>query len=398
MKLATRTTKIQPSPTLAITNKAKTMKAQGIDVVGFGAGEPDFDTPDHIKAVAKQALDDGYTKYTPVPGSPELKAAIIAKLKRDNGLEYAPANIIVSLGAKHSIFNVAQAAWEEGDEIIIPAPYWVSYPDIALLAGATPVIIQAKQENGFKVTPAQLDAAITPKTKCFILNSPSNPTGAGYTKDELKALAEVVVRRDITVLSDEIYEKLVYDGFEFASIAQFGEEIKKRTILVNGLSKAYSMTGWRIGYVAADKALVEAMNNIQSQSTSNPVSFCDKASVEALNGPQDFMKDWVAEFDRRRRYITDRLNAMPGVKCLLPQGAFYVFPNFSGVYGKETPSGKIITNSTELSAWLLEEHNVALVPGVAFGDDACQRLSYAMSMKAIEKGVDRIDAAVKSLK
>jgi aspartate aminotransferase len=398
MRLATRTTKIQPSPTLAITNKAKTMKAQGIDVVGFGAGEPDFDTPDHIKAVAKKALDDGYTKYTPVPGSPELKAAIIAKLKRDNGLEYAPANIIVSLGAKHSIFNVAQAAWEEGDEIIIPAPYWVSYPDIALLAGATPVIIQAKQENGFKVTPAQLDAAITPKTKCFILNSPSNPTGAAYTKDELKALAEVVVRRDIMVLSDEIYEKLIYDGFEFASIAQFGEEIKKRTILVNGLSKAYSMTGWRIGYVAADKALVEAMNNIQSQSTSNPVSFCDKASVEALNGPQDFMKDWVAEFDRRRRYITDRLNAMPGVKCLLPQGAFYVFPNFSGVYGKETPSGKIITNSTELSAWLLEEHNVALVPGVAFGDDACQRLSYAMSMKAIEKGVDRIDAAVKSLK
>src|SRR5512138_73598 len=397
MKLATRTSKIQPSPTLAITNKAKTMKAQGIDVVGFGAGEPDFDTPDHIKAVAKQALDDGYTKYTPVPGSPELKAAIIAKLKRDNGLEYAPANIIVSLGAKHSIFNVAQAAWEEGDEIIIPAPYWVSYPDIALLAGATPVIIEAKQENGFKVTPAQLDAAITPKTKCFILNSPSNPTGAAYTKDELKALAEVVVRRDITVLSDEIYEKLIYDGFEFSSIAQFGEEIRKRTILVNGLSKAYSMTGWRIGYVAADKALVEAMNNIQSQSTSNPVSFCDKASVEALNGPQDFMKDWVAEFDRRRRYITDRLNAMPGVKCLLPQGAFYVFPNFSGVYGKETPSGKVITDSNTLAAYFLEEHNTATVPGSAFGDDQCQRLSYAMGMKAIEKGIDRIEAAVKAL-
>jgi aspartate aminotransferase len=398
MKLAGRTSKIKPSPTLAITSKAKAMKAQGIDVVGFGAGEPDFDTPDHIKAVAKKALDDGYTKYTPVPGSPELKAAIIAKLKRDNGLEYAPANIIVSLGAKHSIYNVAQAAWEEGDEIIIPAPYWVSYPDIVLLAGATPVIIEAKQENGFKVTPEQLDRAITPKTKCFILNSPSNPSGAAYTKAELKALAEVIVRRDIMVLSDEIYEKLIYDGFEFSSIAQFGEEIKKRTILVNGLSKAYSMTGWRIGYVAADKALVEAMTNIQSQSTSNPVSFCDKASVEALNGPQEFMGPWVAEFDRRRRYITDRLNAMPGVKCLLPQGAFYVFPNFSGVYGKTTPSGKVLTNSTELSAWMLEEHNVALVPGVAFGDDACQRLSYAMSMKAIEKGVDRIDAAVKSLK
>ncbi|HEY3491046.1 MAG TPA: pyridoxal phosphate-dependent aminotransferase [Candidatus Deferrimicrobiaceae bacterium] len=398
MKLAGRTSKIKPSPTLAITSKAKAMKAQGIDVVGFGAGEPDFDTPDHIKAVAKKALDDGYTKYTPVPGSPELKAAIIAKLKRDNGLEYAPANIIVSLGAKHSIYNVAQAAWEEDDEIIIPAPYWVSYPDIVLLAGATPVIIEAKQENGFKVTPEQLDRAITPKTKCFILNSPSNPSGAAYTKTELKALAEVIVRRDIMVLSDEIYEKLIYDGFEFSSIAQFGEEIKKRTILVNGLSKAYSMTGWRIGYVAADKALVEAMTNIQSQSTSNPVSFCDKASVEALNGPQEFMGLWVAEFDRRRRYITDRLNAMPGVKCLLPQGAFYVFPNFSGVYGKTTPSGKVLTNSTELSAWLLEEHNVALVPGVAFGDDACQRLSYAMSMKAIEKGVDRIDAAVKSLK
>ena len=397
MKLAGRTSKIQPSPTLAITNKAKTMKAQGIDVVGFGAGEPDFDTPDHIKAVAKKALDDGYTKYTPVPGSPELKDAIIAKLKRDNGLEYKRDQVIVSLGAKHSIYNIAQAAWEEGDEILIPAPYWVSYPDIALLAGATPVIMEAKQENGFKITPDQLDKAITPKTKCLVLNSPSNPTGAAYTADELKALAEVIVRRDITVLSDEIYEKLVYDGFRFSSIAQFGEEIKKRTILVNGLSKAYSMTGWRIGYVAADKGLVEAMNNIQSQSTSNPVSFCDKASVEALNGPQDFMKEWVAEFDRRRRYITDRLNSMPGVKCLLPQGAFYVFPNFSGVYGKETPSGKVITNSSELAAWLLEEHNVAVVPGGAFGDDACQRLSYAMSMKAIEKGVDRIDAAVRSL-
>jgi aspartate aminotransferase len=397
MKLAKRVGKIQPSLTLAITNKAKQMKAQGIDVVGFGAGEPDFDTPDHIKAAAKKALDDGYTKYTPVPGSPELKDAIIAKLKRDNGLEYKRENIIVSLGAKHSIYNVAQAFLEEGDEVVIPAPYWVSYPDIALLADAVPVVIDAKQEAGFKITPAQLEKAITNRTKLFVLNSPSNPTGAAYTKAELEALAHVVVKKDITVLSDEIYEKLVYDGFKFVAMASLGEEIRKRTILVNGLSKSHSMTGWRIGYVAAEKDLVAAMNNIQSQSTSNPVSFCDKASIEALNGPQDFMKTWVAEFDKRRRYIVERLNKMPGVSCLMPQGAFYVFPNFTGCYGKKTPSGKDINGSADLADYLLEEHKVASVPGVAFGDDACQRLSYAMSMKNIEKGIDRIEQAVKAL-
>ena len=397
MKLAGRVGKIQPSPTLAITNKAKTMKAQGIDVVGFGAGEPDFDTPDHIKSAAKKALDEGYTKYTPVPGSPELKDAILAKLSRDNGLSYKRENIIVSVGAKHSIYNVAQALLEEGDEVIIPAPYWVSYPDITLLAGATPVILPARQENGFKITPEQLEGAVTKKTRLLVLNSPSNPTGAAYTKDELQRLAEVVVRRDLLVLSDEIYEKLVYDGFEFFSIASFGEEIRNRTILVNGLSKAYSMTGWRIGYVAADKGLVAAMNNIQSQSTSNPVSFCDKAAIEALNGPQEFLTAWVAEFDKRRRYIVDRLNAMPGVSCLLPQGAFYVFPNFSGVYGKRTPGGKAIGDSSALAAYLLDDYKVASVPGVAFGDDACQRLSYATSMKNIEKGMDRIEQAVQAL-
>ncbi len=397
MKLAGRVGKIQPSPTLAITNKAKTMKAQGIDVVGFGAGEPDFDTPDHIKSAAKKALDEGYTKYTPVPGSPELKDAILAKLSRDNGLSYKRENIIVSVGAKHSIYNAAQALLEEGDEVIIPAPYWVSYPDITLLAGATPVILPARQENGFKITPEQIEGAVTKKTRLLVLNSPSNPTGAAYTKDELQRLAEVVVRRDLLVLSDEIYEKLVYDGFEFFSIASFGEEIRNRTILVNGLSKAYSMTGWRIGYVAADKGLVAAMNNIQSQSTSNPVSFCDKAAIEALNGPQEFLTAWVAEFDKRRRYIVDRLNAMPGVSCLLPQGAFYVFPNFSGVYGKRTPGGKAIGDSSALAAYLLDDYKVASVPGVAFGDDACQRLSYATSMKNIEKGMDRIEQAVQAL-
>jgi aspartate aminotransferase len=398
MKLAGRVGKIKPSPTLAITSKAKSMKAQGIDVVGFGAGEPDFDTPDHIKEAAKKALDAGYTKYTPVPGSPELKDAILAKLKRDNALEYGRENIIVSLGAKHSIYNVAQAFFDKGDEVIIPAPYWVSYPDIVLLAGATPVIVETAQKNGFKMTAAQLDKAITPRTKCVVINSPSNPTGSAYTKAELKKLGDVIVRRNLTVISDEIYEKLVYDGFEFASIASFGEEIKKRTILVNGLSKAFSMTGWRIGYVAADKDLVAAMNNIQSQSTSNPVSFCDKAAITALNGPQDFMKEWVAEFDKRRRYIVDRLNNIQGVSCLLPQGAFYVFPNFSKVYGKKTSSGTKIGNSTELAAYLLEEHKVAAVPGVAFGEDACQRLSYATSMANIVKGIDRIEGAVKALK
>jgi len=397
MKLAGRVGKIQPSPTLAITSKAKAMKAQGIDVVGFGAGEPDFDTPDHIKAAAKKALDAGYTKYTPVPGTPELKDAILAKLSRDNGLTYGRENIIVSVGAKHSIYNVAQALLEEGDEVLIPAPYWVSYPDITLLAGATPVILPARQENGFKITPSQLDEAVTKKTRLLVLNSPSNPTGAAYTEEELQALAEVAVRRDLLVLSDEIYEKLVYDGFAFSSIASFGEEVRKRTILVNGLSKAFSMTGWRIGYVAADKELVAAMGNIQSQSTSNPVSFCDKAAIEALNGPQEFMKVWLAEFDRRRRYIVDRLNGMPGVTCLLPQGAFYVFPNFSGVYGKRTPNGKTISGSADLAAYLLDDHKVASVPGIAFGDDACQRLSYATSMQNIEKGMDRIGQAVQAL-
>ena len=398
MKLAGRVKKIKPSPTLAITSKAKAMKAQGIDVVGFGAGEPDFDTPNHIKDAAKSALDAGYTKYTPVPGTPELKDAVIAKLKRDNGLEYKRENIIVSLGAKHSIYNVAQAFFDKGDEIVIPAPYWVSYPDIALLANATPVIVETSQKNGFRMTAAQLDKAITPKTKCVILNSPSNPTGSAYSKDDLAKLAKVIVKRDVTVLSDEIYEKLVYDGFQFVSIASLGEEIKKRTIVVNGLSKAFSMTGWRIGYVAADKDLVAAMNNIQSQSTSNPVSFCDKAAIAALNGPQEFMKEWVAEFDRRRHYIVDRLNGIPGISCLLPQGAFYVFPNFSKVYGKKTSTGKTITNSSELAAYFLEEHKTATVPGVAFGEDACQRLSYAMSMANIVKGIDRIEAAVKALK
>lgn len=398
MRLAGRVGKIQPSPTLAITSKAKAMKAQGIDVVGFGAGEPDFDTPEHIKAAAKKALEEGYTKYTPVPGTPELKDAILAKLSRDNGLTYRRENIIVSVGAKHSIYNVAQALLEEGDEVIIPAPYWVSYPDITLLAGAAPVILPARQENGFKITPEQLERVITEKTRLLVLNSPSNPTGAAYTKEELKRLGEVIVRRDLLVLSDEIYEKLVYDGFQFASIASFGEGIRARTILVNGLSKAYSMTGWRIGYVAADKDLVSAMNNIQSQSTSNPVSFCDRAAIEALNGSQEFLKGWVAEFDKRRRYIVDRLNRMPGVSCLLPQGAFYVFPNFSGVYGKKTPSGKPVTGSADLAAYLLDDHQVASVPGVAFGDDACQRLSYATSMQNIEKGMDRIERAVTALR
>lgn len=397
MKLSKRVAKIQPSVTLAITNKAKQMKAQGIDVVGFGAGEPDFDTPDNIKAAAKKALDDGYTKYTPVPGSPELKDAIIAKLKRDNGLEYRRENIIVSVGAKHSIYNAAQAFLEEGDEVVIPAPYWVSYPDITLLAGATPVIVEAKQATGFKITAGQLQNAITPKTKLVVLNSPSNPTGAAYSKAELEELAHVIVKNDLAVLSDEIYEKLVYDGFRFVSIASLGEEIRKRTILVNGLSKSHSMTGWRIGYVAAGEDLVEAMSNIQSQSTSNPVSFCDKASIEALNGPQDFLREWVAEFDRRRRFMVERLDRMPGVKCLLPQGAFYVFPNFSGCYGKKTPAGKPINGSADMADYLLADHKVASVPGVAFGDDACQRLSYATSMKTIEKGIERIEQAVQAL-
>ncbi|RMG58426.1 MAG: pyridoxal phosphate-dependent aminotransferase [Deltaproteobacteria bacterium] len=396
MRLAKRLAHVKPSPTLAITAKAKAMKAQGIDVIGFGAGEPDFDTPSHIKEAAKKALDEGFTKYAPVPGTDDLREVIAKKLREENNLPYDKENVIVSCGAKHSIYNIAQALFDEGDEVIIPSPYWVSYPPIVYLAGATPVIIDTDESTDFKITPDQLRSAITERTKALILNSPSNPTGTAYTEEELRAIAEVVVEKDIYVISDEIYEKIVYDGFRHVSIGALGDEIFRRTIVVNGVSKTYSMTGWRIGYAAGPVELVKAMTTIQSQSTSNPTSFCLKASVAAIEGPQDVVDEMVKEFDRRRRYIVDRLNSLPGVSCVLPKGAFYVFPNFSGVYGKSY-NGRKIESSTDLADYLLDEVRVALVPGIGFGNDNCARLSYATSMENIEKGLDRIEEALKKL-
>lgn len=399
MKLADRVNKIQPSPTLAIDAKAKALKAQGVDVVGFGAGEPDFDTPEHIREAGKKAIDAGFTRYMPVGGADDLKDAIIAKMKRDHGLEYTRDEISVACGAKHTLYNISQALIQEGDEVIIPGPYWVSYPDQIKLAGGTPVFIMADESTGFKITPDQLDKAITPKTRYLILNSPCNPTGSTYTKDELAALGQVLIKHDhVLVVADDIYERLIYDGLSFYNIAQVVPELKSRTIVVNGVSKTYAMTGWRIGYACGPKELMNAMTKMQSQSTSNATSIAQKASVEALNGPQEPMVAMCVEFEKRRTYIVERLNAMPSVSCFKSNGAFYVFPNFSACYGKITPAGKKIENSSDFAAYLLEDAKVAVVPGVAFGDDRYARLSYAISMDNIKKGMDRIEEAIKNLK
>jgi aspartate aminotransferase len=396
MVLAERVKGIKPSPTLAVDARAKAMKAEGIDVVGFGAGEPDFDTPENIKEAAVRALKSGFTKYTPVGGTDELKDAIINKLKNDNGIDYDRSQIIVSTGAKHSLYNVAQALYGPGDEVIIPAPYWVSYPDQVILNDATPVIIQTREDEGFVLTAKAFEAAITPKTRALILNSPSNPTGLGYPKKALERIAEVAVKHKVMVISDEIYEKITYDGFRHVSIASLGSEIKDLTVTINGLSKSHAMTGWRLGYAAGPKEVIGAMTKIQSQSTSNPCSITQKAAVEALNGPQEFLPVMVAEFDKRRKYIVERLNAIPGVSCPMPVGAFYAFPRVSPVYGKSF-KGKEIKGSADLAAYLLEEAKVAVVSGDAFGADEYIRLSYATSMAAIEKGLDRIEKAVSEL-
>ena len=396
-RVAERTKRIKPSPTLAVTARAKELKAQGIDVVGFGAGEPDFDTPDNIKAAANAAITEGFTKYTPAGGTDDLKDAVIEKFKRDNNLSYARNEVLISCGGKHSLYNLFMAVLNPGDEIIIPAPYWVSYPDMALLADAEPVIVQGEEKTGFKITPTVLEKAITQKTRALVINSPSNPTGAAYTPDELKALVEVAMQKDLLIISDEIYEKMVYDGFVFSSVASLSDEIKQRTIVCNGVSKTYSMTGWRIGYAAGPAEIIGAMTKIQSQSTSNPTSIAQKAAVEALRGPQDSVDQMLKEFDQRRIYIVDRLNSFAGVSCLKPQGAFYVFPNISASFGK-TGAGKKITGSGDLAAYLLESAKVAVVSGDAFGTEGYIRLSYATSMANIEKGLDRIEAALKELK
>jgi aspartate aminotransferase len=394
--LSNRAKNLRPSPTLAINAKAKSMQAQGIHVISFGAGEPDFDTPQNIKQAAKKALDDGFTKYTPVGGIDDLKDAIIKKFQRDSGLSYKRSEIIVSCGGKHSFYNLAQAIFDQGEEVIIPAPYWVSYPPMVALANGTPVIVNTTEKNEFKITPEELKKAITPKTKALIINSPSNPTGSAYTKNQLEKIAEIAISKNFFVISDEIYEKIVYDGFEFISIASLSEEIKKKTIIVHGVAKTYAMTGWRIGYTAGSEEIISAMNNIQSQSTSNPTSISQKASVEALIGPQNEVEKMVSAFAQRRNYIVDRLNKIPGVSCYKPVGAFYVFPNFSSYYGKSY-QGKKIENSTHLADFFLDVAKVAVVPGVEFGADPFERLSYATSMEDIKEGLNRIEEALKKL-
>ena len=393
MYLSKRVQTIQPSPTLAIDAKAKKLKAQGIDVISFGTGEPDFDTPQNIKDFAIDAINKGFTKYCPVAGTVELKNAIINKFKKENNLDYTADEIIVSCGAKHSLYNIFQAIFNEGDEVIIPAPYWVSYPDMALLAGANPVIIKTEDKNSFKLNPNTISNVVTNKTKALILNSPSNPTGSTYTREEVEKIAKVCIDNKLLIISDEIYEKLVYDNFKFYSIAEISPEVKAQTLVVNGVSKAFAMTGWRIGYTAGPKEIISAMTKIQSQSTSNPTSISLKAATEALNGPQDSIELMRIEFEKRRNYIVERLNKIHGIECLIPSGAFYVFPNVSKLLGKKY-NGKLINTDVELTDYLLDQAKVAVVPGTAFGASGYIRLSYATSMENIQKGLDRIESAL----
>jgi aspartate aminotransferase len=385
MKLAARVGQVPPSLTLAISAKAKALKAEGIDVCSFSAGEPDFDTPAHIKAAAEKALQDGKTKYGPAAGEPKLREAIARKLREDNGLCYNAENVIVTNGGKHSLFNLMLALIEAGDEVIIPAPYWLSYPEMVKLAEGTPVIVPTDATSGYKITPDQLRSAITPKTKLFVLNSPSNPTGMTYTPDEIKALAEVVVESNIWVVSDEIYEKILYDGAEHLSIGAVGPEIFERTIISNGFAKAYSMTGWRLGYLAGPIELIKATTTIQSHGTSNVCTFAQYGAIAALESSQDCVEEMRQAFAKRRQVMFDRLNAIPGLFCPKPDGAFYMFPDIS----------KTGMKSMEFCNALLESHQVAVVPGIAFGADECIRLSYATDMASIEKGMERIEKFVR---
>ncbi|MCS7089352.1 MAG: pyridoxal phosphate-dependent aminotransferase [Verrucomicrobiota bacterium] len=386
-RISERAASLTPSLTLEIDAKAKRMKAEGQDVVGFGAGEPDFDTPQHIKDAAAAALAAGFTKYTPAAGIPELRQAIADKHRRENGIEYRPEQIVVSCGGKHACYNVILATCQPGDEVLIPSPYWLSYPEMVKLAGAIPVILPTTDRTEFKVTPAQLRSAITSRTRLFILNSPSNPTGTVYTPEEIRALGDVCVERGVLIMSDEIYEHLLYDGAVHRSVASFSRAHYEHTILVHGFAKAWSMTGWRLGWSAAPEPIARAIDAIQSHSTSNPTSFAQKGGVAALTGPQDHLKIWLAEFDRRRKYAWERLNRIPGISCVNARGAFYLFPNISGTGLK----------SMEFCQRLLESEKVAAVPGVAFGADDYIRISYATSMANLEKGLDRIEQFCRGL-
>ncbi|WP_440933895.1 pyridoxal phosphate-dependent aminotransferase [Candidatus Pelagibacter sp.] len=389
--------KIKPSPTIAVTQKARELKAAGKDVIGLGAGEPDFDTPDNIKQAAIKAINDGDTKYTAVDGTPALKKAIVEKFKKENNLDYTTDQITVGAGGKHVIYNAMMATLNDGDEVIIPAPFWVSYPDIVLLAGGKPVVMKCDEKQGFKINPSDLEKFITPKTKWIILNSPSNPTGACYSENDIKAIAAVLQKhKHIYILSDDIYEHVTYEGFKFFTIAQI-ESLKDRVLTMNGVSKAYSMTGWRIGYAAGPKDIVKAIAKIQSQSTTNPSSISQAASVEALSGTQDFIKKRADSFQERRDFVVKALNDIDGINCLNPDGAFYVFPSCKELMGKKDPSGKEIKSDTDFVQSLLENSGIAVVQGSAFGLEGFFRISYATSMENLKKALEKISSFCKSL-
>lgn len=399
IRLSSRIQKIKPSATLTITAKAAELRAEGRDIISLSVGEPDFDTPKLACDAAIAAIREGFTRYTAVPGIPELRRAIADKFRRDNGLDYAPEEVLVSTGGKQCIYNLLQAMLDAGDEVVIPAPYWVSYPDMVLLADGVPVIATTDAASGFKLTPAALEAAITPNTRLLFLNSPSNPTGMAYTAAELAALGEVVRRHpELAVASDDIYEKILFDGKAFATFAAVNPDLKERTVTLNGVSKAYCMTGWRIGYCAGPRHLIGAMSKVQSQSTSNPNSIAQKAALAALTGPTDDLERMVRTYAERRSWLVDKLNAMPGVSCLLPDGAFYVFPSITGWLGRRTPGGDMIADDIAACAWLLEDAGVALVPGSEFGAPGHMRISYAVSQDRLEEATNRIAAAAASLR
>jgi aspartate aminotransferase len=397
--LADRLKTLAPSSTLAVQAKAKELRARGVDVISFGAGEPDFDTPDRIKAAAVEAMRRGQTKYTEVGGIPELRAAVCAKLKRDNDLTYEPADVLVSVGAKHTLFNIVMALLNPGDEVLVPSPYWVSYPEQARLLGGVPVEVETTEASGFDLDPARVAAAVTPRTKLVVLNSPNNPTGAVFSPAALQAVGRLAVERKLWIVSDECYEALTFEG-RHVSVASFGADVKARTLVVNTCSKAYAMTGWRIGYAAGPRELIRAMTDAQSQVTSNPSSVAQWAAVEALTGPQDEVAKMAGEFDRRRRLIIAGLNALPGVRCGMPKGAFYAFANVSGLFGRtwRRPEGDLrLGSSLDVTAFLLEAARVAVVPGKDFGSDAHVRLSYATSDALISEGLTRMGAAIAAL-
>jgi aspartate aminotransferase len=396
MKLSRFAQLLKPSETLAVSTKAKTLRAQGQDIIDFGLGEPDFNTPDNIIRAAEHAMAEGFTKYTPPPGLPELRRAVAEKFKRENNLDYTPDEIIISCGAKHVLYNLSRLLVEAGDEVIIPGPCWVTYPAQVEMAGGTPVIIPTTAEADFKLTGEVLRRYLTPKTKGIILNSPCNPTGTVYTPDELADLAQVLLDTELFVITDEIYEHLIYDGVKQISIATLDPELKARCIVVNGFSKTYAMTGWRLGYCAGPAELIEMYGRLQSQSTSNATSFAQVAGIEALNGPQDSVQVMVHEYERRRNFVVQRLNAMAGVSCNMPKGAFYVFPKIDTLFGRAA-QGRQLQTSMDVTDYLLEAAGVAVVPGEAFCDDRYIRISYATSMEALEAGLDRMEHAMQQL-